>query len=135
MPPEMIESMRLMQEGRMTGDMSKIQRAEELAKQAMELDPVLKKNVNAMQKKQNAPQYTNLPVRDYTSNFDGAMDPLEKAKSVTDNINRLKADMEAQLAALKKTGGHDQWQDGINPELRHPRSHGRLYASGRLYRR
>lgn len=102
MPPEMIESMRLMQEGRMTGDMSKIQRAEELAKQAMELDPVLKKNVNAMQKKQNAPQYTNLPVRDYTSNFDGAMDPLEKAKSVTDNINRLKADMEAQLAALKK---------------------------------
>jgi len=104
MPPEMVESMRLMQEGRRTGDRSKMERAEELAKQAMELDPVLRQNVNAMQKKQNrmAPNPAGLPIRDYTTNFDDAQDPLAKAKSVTENINRLKADMEAQLAALKK---------------------------------
>jgi hypothetical protein len=107
MPPELAESMRLMQVARATGDKAKLRRAEELAKQAIEKDPVLRQNVQAVQQLD-----TN---RSYTAIYNAAQSPLEKAKSVTDNINRLKADMQAQLNKLKQ---QEQMLNGKNEAIK-----------------
>jgi len=104
-PPQLQQAMRMMKLGRDSGNPELLQRAEILAKEAMELDPTLRQNFDKVSKMHAAGMDPkDIPAAFTAANSGESMDvSLNKASSVSNQIGELKKQMEDQLAALKRS--------------------------------